>query len=281
MATGQATLGTSGSAGDLVDDEPRSGVLGRPAPPTLVGDDRAVDHQLATPHAPRLAPVEGPAQARPAHGAHRADGSGAGELDEVLGEEQVGQRRAGVGAPGLAVDLDVERRAWRDRRETGWPRRPAVRVGRPVTARSTIRATARRPDRAQLGRVGAQERERHVAVTVVAPSAGGPAAADDDVAAAGERGVAAVADEDHGVAVDEVAALAVRWRDLHRVDAEDLRRRRRVARRPPAVTGDRTTGIEGAEHRLELRLVGAAAAIERLDRLGRRRRAVPPTTDRR
>ena len=144
-----------------------------------------------------------------------------------------------------------------DRRQAGGPacrslgRRPA---GSAVEAR-----------RAQLGGVRPQVRERHVAVTAVAPP--GPSGAHDDVPPAGERVVTAVADDDDGVAVHQPRPLAVRWRHLHGVDPQDLGRVGGDLRRPPPVERHGTAGVECGQHPVELVVVATPTSTEPLDRL--------------
>ena len=69
------------------------------------------------------------------------------------------------------------------------------------------------------------------------------------------------------MALDQVRSLTRRGRHLHRVDAEDVCDRCRVGGRPPPEEGDGAPVVEGVEHRGELVVVGAAVAVEALDRV--------------
>ena len=94
----------------------------------LVDDDAPVVEQLTAPHTPRLGTAECPVEARGGQLALRADGLRPGDVDDVVGEEQVRERAVAVGATGLRgaqgdgrlvdlVDLrlaGVERGALRD-----------------------------------------------------------------------------------------------------------------------------------------------------------------------
>src|SRR5690349_2258560 len=56
---------------------------------TLAGDDDALDEELSTPHAPRLATLEGPVQAERADRAVDAQGLGVLHVARRLGEPQL------------------------------------------------------------------------------------------------------------------------------------------------------------------------------------------------
>ncbi len=90
-----------GGNGTSSTSELGSRVLRRPAPLALLGQDPPVLEQLPAPHAARLLTLEGLGEARLADRALRADGLGPGDVDEVLGEEQRGQRGRAVVAAGL------------------------------------------------------------------------------------------------------------------------------------------------------------------------------------
>src|SRR3954471_18108516 len=109
----------SGALGDLVRrvvprDELLEHRLGRPhlrrtAPTALVGEDLAVREELATPHAPRLTPLDGRGEALVLDRALDAERLGPQDVVELLREEQVHERAGAVGAarvdpPGFVFD---------------------------------------------------------------------------------------------------------------------------------------------------------------------------------
>ena len=79
--------------------------------------------------------------------------------------------------------------------------------GRRSVVRPSTGGLGGEPVRLQGDGVGPDVRERQVAVAAIAPADARPRVADDEVAASGERGVAAVAEGDDRVAVDESAPL--------------------------------------------------------------------------
>lgn len=79
--------------------------------------------------------------------------------------------------------------------------------------------------------------------------------------------MAPVPEHDHGVAVDQIGALAIGRRHLDGVDAEDVTDRCGLGRRPPSVEGDRATVVERVEHGVQLMAIGATVAVETLDRV--------------
>ena len=94
-----------------------------------------------------------------------------------------------------------------------------------------------------------------------------PRIADDQVAAAGEGSVAAVTECDHGMSVGQAGALAVRWRHVHGVDAEDVRHPRQLDGRPPPIERHGATVVEGFEDTGEFRLARTGRGVEVLDRV--------------
>src|SRR5262245_41499860 len=83
---------------NLVDDEWESWLLRRPAASALDGDDDTIDDQFASPDAVHLGPLEGAVQALLGQSALLADRLRAGDVELVLGEEQMRQRAVAVGA---------------------------------------------------------------------------------------------------------------------------------------------------------------------------------------
>ena len=234
--------------GDLVDDEARGRPLRRSPPTSLVGDRRCPSMIISPPQIP-YGSRRSSALARhgSAHLAHRADRTGPRQLEHVLGEEQVGERGPRVGAAGVAIDV---RRRWRcacpswgtTAGSRGDPGCRAVGRGRPASA-AAAPSRSRTAVRPQLGGVRAHERERHVAVAVVAPAP--PAVAHDHVPAAREGVVAPVADEHDGVPVERAS---VRLRSGGGTSIASTPRMSVVTRRrldrPPAVEGDRPAGVQ-------------------------------------
>ena len=104
----------SGDDTHLVDDELGSRPFRWSTAWSLVGDDAASGDQLATPHTPGFLSFERARQALDAQRALGADRLGTGDVDDVIGEEQRGERSVAVGAPcdrGLESDGDLVRRS--------------------------------------------------------------------------------------------------------------------------------------------------------------------------
>ncbi len=100
----------SGHDTHLVDDELGSRPLRWSTAWSLVGDDAASGDQLATPHTPGFLSFERAREAFDPQRALGADRLGTGDVDDVIGEEQWGERSVAVGAPcdrGLESDGDL------------------------------------------------------------------------------------------------------------------------------------------------------------------------------
>ena len=92
----------SGDVGDLVDDDRRARMHRRAAAAPLLGDDLP-STRISPPHTPHISSrSSAPARHGRAEHAAGADRLGPGQLDRVVGEEQVGERAASVGAAGPA-----------------------------------------------------------------------------------------------------------------------------------------------------------------------------------
>jgi hypothetical protein len=91
-----------GGSGHLVDDQLRAWPLRRTAAGPLVGDHTTVDDELTTPHTPRLFAGNRTAEACVGEGALAADGLGAGDVEQFIAEEEVGERPVTVPAAGAS-----------------------------------------------------------------------------------------------------------------------------------------------------------------------------------